>query len=131
MRGLRRIRRMQPEQTSATPPWTQDRRPAPTAESNWENETEALALALRERREPDRWRELLVVTASPQQDQAMNLVAALWAAPLPFEFRALATALIQQRIEDGLPVPTDPGDPLRKELEAMLTGQMRRSRQAG
>jgi hypothetical protein len=102
--------------------------PTPAAESApvWEDRTEDQARLLRDRRDPDRWRELLV-TASPEQDQAMSVVGQLWAAPLPLEFRELATALVQQRIEDRMPVPTDPDDPLRRELEAMVTAQLRRS----
>ncbi len=132
MRSIRRAvwPRHNQETTAAAAPWTPEGRPDPTqlAESvlDWEDRTEEQARLLRDQRDPDRWRELLVA-ACPEQDQAMSVVDRLWAAPLPLEFRELATALVQQRIEDRMPVPTDPDDPLRRELEAMVTNQLRRS----
>lgn len=117
-----------PETKAAVPKPEDHPAPASVTESAppWEDRTEDQARLLRDRRDPDRWRALLV-TASPEQGQAMSVVGRLWEAPLPLEFRQLATALMQQRIEDRMPIPTDPDDPLRRELEAMVTAQMRRS----
>ncbi|WP_067885353.1 hypothetical protein [Nocardia vaccinii] len=132
MRSIRHA--MWPRRTrevkAAVPQSKPEDRPDPTPPDEsapaWEDRTEEQARLLRDRRDPDRWRELLV-TASPEQGQAMNAVDRLWEAPLPLEFRELVTALVQQRIEDRMPVPTDPDDPLRRELEAMVTDQLRRS----
>ncbi|WP_216893443.1 hypothetical protein [Nocardia alni] len=132
MRNIRRAvwSRHNRETTTAAVPWTPENHPhltqAVESAPDWEDRTEEQARLLRDQRDPDRWRELLV-TACPEQDQAMSMVDRLWAAPLPLEFRELATALVQQRIEDRMPVPIDPDDPLRRELEAMVTSQLRRS----
>lgn len=125
MHGIRTLMatlRRQYATAAATPPWT----PEEDEATAWIDGAEDQARLLRDRPDPDRWREVMVVTTSPEHDEAISIVGRLWAAPLPLEFRMLATALVQVRIEDRLPVPTDPDDPLRREVEAMVTDQLRR-----
>lgn len=120
---------IQPDPQPATPPIRQSPTPSMGPQewiTFWEQQAEQRARLLRHRRDPDRWRELMV-TESPQAEQAMRVVDRLWEAPLPFEFRALASALIQQRIEDAMPVPTHPDEPLRRELETMIINQQRQT----
>ena len=73
----------------------------------------------RSARDPDRWRRR-DVAAMPV---ATRIVERVWldeSGP----FRALAQALIAQRIEDGQPVPHTPANPLASELEAMIEAEL-------
>lgn len=55
-----------------------------------------------------------------------NLITALWPKPaFSTVFRIKAGYLLSARAEDGLPVPSDPADPLTAELEAMVYADLR------
>ncbi|ETT23465.1 hypothetical protein RAJCM14343_0438 [Rhodococcus aetherivorans] len=84
------------------------------AEKDWE--------AARTAQDPDRWR-TQNVRPNPT---AVRVVERVWLAK-PAWFRALAQALIAQRIEDNQPVPMTSRDPIADELAAMIEDEMRRN----
>ncbi|CDZ90303.1 hypothetical protein QM787_25365 [Rhodococcus ruber] len=84
------------------------------AEKGWE--------AARTAQDPDRWR-TQDVKPNPT---AVRVVERVWLGK-PAWFRALAQALIAQRIEDNQPVPMTSRDPLADELAAMIEDEMRRN----
>lgn len=70
-------------------------------------------------REPDRWK-----TQNVQPNPvAARVVDRVWMHK-PGAFKALAEALIAQRIEDNQPVPATPHDPLADELEEMILTEL-------
>lgn len=74
---------------------------------------------LREARDPNRWKTLDVDVT----DLARRIVRRVW--PIkPAEFTPLATALIQQRLEDNERTPTVPEDPIAPVLEQMIEEQV-------
>lgn len=84
------------------------------AEQEWE--------AARTAQDPDRWRTQNVRPNSA----AVRVVERVWLAK-PAWFRALAQALIAQRIEDNQPVPMTSRDPIVDELTEMIDEEMRRN----
>ena len=70
--------------------------------------------------DPHRWTRIGDVTPLPV---AERIVERIWL-ERPGPFRALAQALITQRIEDGVPVPATAADPLVLDLEAMIDDEL-------
>jgi len=75
--------------------------------------------AARLARDPDRWRRREVA----QMPVATRIVERVWLEK-PGPFRALAQALIAQRIEDDQPVPHTPASPLAEDLEEMIEAEL-------
>ncbi|BDB63461.1 hypothetical protein RDE2_52550 (plasmid) [Rhodococcus sp. RDE2] len=84
------------------------------AEKDWE--------AARVAQDPDRWR-TQNVRPNPT---AVRVVERVWLEK-PAWFRALAQALIAQRIEDNQPVPATSRDRLADELTELIEDEMRRN----
>ncbi|NKR28890.1 hypothetical protein GS966_27675 [Rhodococcus hoagii] len=81
------------------------------------------ARRLREIHDPDRWRRHMVEVS----ELATRIVSRVWGASQPLDFMTLASALVQQRLEDNQRTPTTSADPLREELDQMIDEELRRS----
>lgn len=88
-------------------------------------EAEAETKRLRDQHDPNRWRRQMVEIS----DLAIQIVNRAWGASGTFEFRMLALALVQQRLEDDQRTPLTSADPIREELESMIDEELQRQTQ--
>lgn len=80
------------------------------------------AQRLKRSHDPQRWRSGLV----EESELAMQIVNRVWGSSGTFEFRMLALALVQQRLEDDQLTPLTSADPIREELESMIEQELAR-----